>query len=95
MPSALLYFLLAFGAVWLLERQAHRRLQQVFLLLTGHIDAATLLYSFVLLPGVPRRHNPARICRNSAHRYTAHKPDRRSTFVGRHRRAADRRRPSV
>ncbi len=52
MPSALLYFLLAFGAVWLLERQAHRRLQQVFLLLTGHIDAATLLYSFVLLPGV-------------------------------------------
>ncbi|BCX05451.1 MAG: hypothetical protein KatS3mg053_3389 [Candidatus Roseilinea sp.] len=47
-----LLFLIAFGAVLVLERFVHRRLQEVFLLLTGHIEAATLLYSLVLLPGV-------------------------------------------
>jgi len=52
MLQDLLLTLLAFGAVWLLERQTHRRLQQVFLLLTGKFDSATLLYSLVLLPGV-------------------------------------------
>ena len=52
MLQDLLLTLLAFGAVWLLDRQTHRRLQQVFLLLTGRSDSATLLYSLVLLPGV-------------------------------------------
>ncbi|MCS6847100.1 MAG: hypothetical protein RMN52_05220 [Anaerolineae bacterium] len=47
-----LLFLVAFGAVLVLERFVHRRLQEVFLLLTGHVEAATLLYSLVLLPGV-------------------------------------------
>ncbi len=52
MLSTLLLFLIAFSAVLALERFAHRRLQEVFLLLTGHVEAATLLYSLVLLPGV-------------------------------------------
>lgn len=47
-----LLFLIAFGAVLVLERFVHRRLQEVFLLLTGHVETATLLYSLVLLPGV-------------------------------------------
>ncbi|MCS7055122.1 MAG: hypothetical protein NZM18_02955 [Thermoflexales bacterium] len=52
MLISLLLFLIAFGAVLVLERFVHRRLQEVFLLLTGHVEAATLLYSLVLLPGV-------------------------------------------
>ncbi len=52
MLTALLVFLLAFGAVLVLEKLVHRRLQEVFLLLTGHTESATLLYSIVLLPGV-------------------------------------------
>lgn len=52
MLVALLVFLLAFGAVLVLERFVHRRLQEVFLLITGHMESATLLYSLVLLPGV-------------------------------------------
>ena len=47
-----LLLLIAFGAVLVLERLVHRRLQEVFLLLTGHAESATLLYSIVLLPGV-------------------------------------------
>jgi hypothetical protein len=47
-----LLFLIAFGAVLVLERFVHRRLQEVFLLITGHAESATLLYSLVLLPGV-------------------------------------------
>lgn len=49
---ALLFFLIAFGAVLVLERFVHRRLQEFWLLLTGHSEVATLLYSLVLLPGV-------------------------------------------
>lgn len=52
MLLALLLFLVTFGAVLMLERFVHRRLQEVFLLLTGHVETATLLYSLVLLPGV-------------------------------------------
>lgn len=52
MLLTLLLFLIAFGAVLALERLAHRRLQEVFLLATGHVEAATALYSLVLLPGV-------------------------------------------
>lgn len=52
MLLTLILFLLAFGAVLYLERVVHRCLQGVFLLLTGHVGAATLLYSLVLLPGV-------------------------------------------
>lgn len=52
MLSTLLLFLVAFGAVLVLERYVHRRLQEVFLLITGHMETATLLYSVVLLPGV-------------------------------------------
>jgi hypothetical protein len=48
----LLLFLSMFGAVMALEKFVHRRLQEVFLLLTGHMDSATFLYSLVLLPGV-------------------------------------------
>jgi hypothetical protein len=47
-----LIFLLSFGAVLVLERHVHRRLQEVFLLITGHQETATQFYSFVLLPGV-------------------------------------------
>ncbi|MCS7060945.1 MAG: hypothetical protein RMN25_07235 [Anaerolineae bacterium] len=36
----------------MLERLAHRKLQEIALLLTGHIDAAIYLYSIPLLPGV-------------------------------------------
>jgi hypothetical protein len=52
MLTTLIFFLIAFGAVLLLEKLVHRRLQEVFLLLTGHMESATLLYSFALLPGV-------------------------------------------
>jgi hypothetical protein len=52
MLVALLLFLVAFGAVLLLERYVHRRLHEVFLLLTGHSEASVTLYSIVLLPGV-------------------------------------------
>jgi hypothetical protein len=52
MLTTLIFFLVAFGAVLLLEKLVHRRLQEVFLLLTGHMESATLLYSFALLPGV-------------------------------------------
>ena len=52
MLVSLLLFLLALGALLVLERFVHRRLQEFWLLLTGHGEAATLLYSLVLLPGV-------------------------------------------
>lgn len=52
MLVALLLFLVAFGAVLLLERFVHRRLHEVFLLITGHSEASITLYSIVLLPGV-------------------------------------------
>src|SRR5262245_20568302 len=52
MLFALLIFLLCFGAVLVLERFVHRRLQEFFLLITGHMESATLFYSLVLLPGV-------------------------------------------
>jgi hypothetical protein len=52
MILSFLLLLVAFGAVLVLERFVHRRLQEVFLLLTGHAESATLLYSIVLLPGV-------------------------------------------
>jgi len=52
MLTTLIFFLIAFGAVLLLEKLVHRRLQEVFLLLTGNMESATLLYSFALLPGV-------------------------------------------
>ena len=52
MLVSLLLFLLAFGALLLLERFVHRRLQEFWLVLTGHGEAATLFYSLVLLPGV-------------------------------------------
>jgi hypothetical protein len=52
MLATLLAFLLAFGALLMLERVAHRRLQEVALLITGHIDAAIYLYAIPLLPGV-------------------------------------------
>ncbi len=52
MLFALLLFLTTFGAVLVLERFVHRRLQEVLLLLTGHAETTTLLYSLVLLPGV-------------------------------------------
>jgi hypothetical protein len=49
---ALLLFAAAFVAVLLLERLVHRGLQTVFLLLSGHMETATTLYSIVLFPGV-------------------------------------------
>ncbi len=52
MLVALLVFLVAFGAVLLLERYVHRRLHEVFLLITGHAEVSVTLYSIVLLPGV-------------------------------------------
>jgi hypothetical protein len=52
MLTALLIFAAAFAAVVVLEKLVHRRLQEVFLLLTGHTESATLLYSAVLFPGV-------------------------------------------
>lgn len=52
MLVSLVFFVAAFGTVLVLEKLVHRRLQEVFLLLTGHNDSATLLYSFALLPGV-------------------------------------------
>jgi hypothetical protein len=52
MLVALLLFLVAFGAVLLLERYVHRRLHEVFLLITGHTETSITLYSIVLLPGV-------------------------------------------
>jgi hypothetical protein len=52
MLVSLLLFLLAFGALLTLERFVHRRLQEFWLVLTGHSEAATLFYSLVLLPGV-------------------------------------------
>lgn len=52
MLAGLLAFLIAFGALLALERLAHRKLQEIALLLTGHVDAAIYLYSIPLLPGV-------------------------------------------
>jgi hypothetical protein len=52
MLPALLTFLAAFGAALALERTAHRRLQEVCILLVRNVDLATALYSVVLLPGV-------------------------------------------
>jgi hypothetical protein len=52
MMSALLVFLATFGAALALERMAHRRLQEVCILLTGNVELATVLYAVVLLPGV-------------------------------------------
>ena len=52
MLTPLLIFLLAFGAVWLLERTVHRTLQSIALITTGHIEAATVLYAVPLFPGV-------------------------------------------
>jgi hypothetical protein len=50
--TAFLIFLAAFAALVALEKLVHRRLQEVFLLLTGHTESATLLYSAALFPGV-------------------------------------------
>ena len=50
--TTLLIFLLAFGAVWLLERTVHRTLQSIALITTGHVEAATVLYAVPLFPGV-------------------------------------------
>jgi hypothetical protein len=52
MLLSLAAFVAAFGALLVLERAAHRVLQEVALLLTGHLDAAIFLYSIPLLPGV-------------------------------------------
>ena len=52
MIEALVIFLLAFGAVLMLERAVHRLLQTVALLATGHTEPATLVYALPLLPGV-------------------------------------------
>lgn len=52
MLLSLLSFLAAFGALLALERYAHRVLQEVALLVTGHADTAIFLYSIPLLPGV-------------------------------------------
>ncbi len=52
MLPTLLTFLAAFGAALALERTAHRRLQEVCILLVRNVDLATALYSVVLLPGV-------------------------------------------
>jgi hypothetical protein len=52
MLPSLLAFLAAFGALLALERYAHRVLQEIALLVTGHADAAVFLYSIPLLPGV-------------------------------------------
>lgn len=52
MLASLLAFLIAFGALLVLERAAHRKLQEIALLLTGHVDVAIYLYSIPLLPGV-------------------------------------------
>ena len=52
MLLSLVAFVIAFGALLLLERLAHRMLQEVALLLTGHEDVAVFLYSIPLLPGV-------------------------------------------
>jgi len=52
MLASLLAFLIAFAALLALERMAHRKLQEIALLLTGHVDAAIYLYSIPLLPGV-------------------------------------------
>ena len=52
MLISLVAFVAAFGALLVLERLAHRVLQEVALLLTGHTDVAIFLYSIPLLPGV-------------------------------------------
>ncbi len=52
MVISLVAFLTAFGALLLLERLAHRVLQEVALLVTGQADVAIFLYSIPLLPGV-------------------------------------------
>lgn len=52
MLASLLAFLIAFGALLVLERAAHRKLQEIALLLTGDVDVAIYLYSIPLLPGV-------------------------------------------
>ena len=52
MLPSLLAFLAAFGALLALERYAHRMLQEVALLVTGHTESAIFLYSIPLLPGV-------------------------------------------
>lgn len=52
MFASLLAFLVAFAVLLALERMAHRKLQEIALLLTGHVDTAIYLYSIPLLPGV-------------------------------------------
>ena len=52
MLLSLVAFVAAFGALLMLERLAHRMLQEVALLVTGHVEAAIFLYSIPLLPGV-------------------------------------------
>ncbi len=52
MVQALIIFLVAFGAVLLLERAVHRMLQTAALLMAGHTEPATLIYALPLLPGV-------------------------------------------
>ena len=52
MLVSLLAFLIAFGALLVFERVAHRKLQEIALLLTGQADLALYLYSIPLLPGV-------------------------------------------
>jgi hypothetical protein len=52
MLIALLLFLASFGAVLVLERFVHKRLQEVLFIITGHKESATLFFSIALLPGV-------------------------------------------
>jgi hypothetical protein len=52
MLVALLLFLAAFGAVLVLERFVHKRLQELLFIITGHKESATLFFSIALLPGV-------------------------------------------
>jgi len=52
MISTLIIFLLAFGAVLVLERFVHRTLQTIALVVSGHAEPATLLYAIPLFPGV-------------------------------------------
>jgi hypothetical protein len=51
MPYDLLLLAISFTAMWLLVNRMHRRLQQVFTLLTRRSSAGEKLYTTVLLPG--------------------------------------------
>jgi hypothetical protein len=52
MLISLVAFVAAFGVLLVLERIAHRMLQELTLLLAGQADIAVFLYSIPLLPGV-------------------------------------------